>query len=246
MKSNFLKSHCITVHFYFIVVALCCSISNSLAAPADSISTNPMQYHKVTLDWNGPSILSESETTFSDYRFNVTFTSPSGQTFLVPGYFAADGNAAESSAVNGNVWRAHINPQETGGWTYAASFRTGDNIAISLEQNAGTPVTNSFHGSTGTFSVARTNKGGVDFRGKGKLQYVGEHFLRFTNREYFLKIAANSPEVFLQYEDFDNTNSNRDYEEHAIDWNPGDPDWQGDKGREIIGVVNYLSQIGIN
>ena len=131
-------------------------------------------------------------------------------------------------------------------WNYQASFRTGNNVAVNLAVNAGNPVSNSFNGSSGSFTVMPTNKGGLDFRGKGKLQYVGEHFLQFTNREYFLKVAANSPEVFLQYEDFDNTNSSRDYEDHADDWNLGDPQWKTNQGREIIGVVNYLSDIGIN
>lgn len=204
-----------------------------------------MQYHKVTLDWDGPN-LDELATTFNDYRLNVTFTSPSGKTFLVPGYFAADGDAAETSADSGNQWRAHINPQEIGEWSYVASFRTGNDIAINLSSTAGARVANSFDGSSGTFSVIRTNKSGLDFRGKGKLQYVGEHFLQFSNQEYFLKVAANSPEVFLQYEDFDNSTSNRDYEDHANDWNTGDPEWKNNQGTEIIGVVNYLSEVGIN
>lgn len=219
-------------------------ISNAYAT-ADFISTTPMQYHKVTLDWDGPS-LSESESTFSNYRLNVTFTSPSGNTFVVPGYFAADGNAAESSAANGNTWRAHINPQEIGRWSYQASFRTGNNVAINSNTNAGSAVANSFNDSSGTFNVVVSDKSGIDFRSKGKLQYVGEHFLQFSNREFFIKVAANSPEVFLQYEDFDNTNTNRDYQSHADDWNTGDPQWKDNRGREIIGVVNYLSETGIN
>jgi len=246
MKWKFLKPIKTVPSSCLVVIALFGLVTNTFAAPADSITAAPMQYHKVTLDWEGPIALTESSATFNNYRLNVTFTSPSGQTFLVPGYFAADGNAAESSAVAGNIWRVHINPQEIGEWSYAASFRTGNGIAISLAQNAGTAVVNSFNGSTGSFTVTRTNKSGIDFRGKGKLQYVGEHFLQFSNRQYFLKVAANSPEVFLQYEDFDNTDSNRNYEMHRDDWNPLDPDWQNGKGREIIGVVNYLSEIGIN
>ena len=245
MKLAFVKSSIIVVSVNSFIVTLLFFISNALAAPADSISTTPRLYHKVTLGWNGPT-LSESETTFNDYRLNVTFTSPSGKIFVVPGYFAADGNAAETSADNGNQWRVHINPQETGNWTYAVSFRTGNDIAIDLNSNAGASVANSFDGSSGAFNVITTNKSGLDFRGKGKLQYVGEHFLQFTNQEFFLKVAANSPEVFLQYADFDNTNSNRDYATHANDWNNGDPEWKNNQGTEIIGVVNYLSEIGIN
>lgn len=217
------------------------------AAPADFISASPMQYHKVTLQWNGPN-LTEAAATFNDYRLNVLFTSPSNKTYLVPGYFAADGNAANSSATQGNKWRAHINPQESGTWSYSVSFRTGTNLAISLNAGAGNAVSNSFDGSSGNFFVATTNKSanGRDFRGKGKLQYVGERYLRFSNGEYFLKVGPNSPEAFLQYEDFDNTNSSRRYSTHIPDWNAGDAVWKTDKGKGIVGAVNYIASQGMN
>ena len=245
MKLSFIGLNGMAKGAWLLTLALLCFNSPLHAAPADSISATPRQYHKVTLNWNGPT-LSESASTFNDYRLNVTFISPSGKEFLVPGYFAADGNASETSADRGNQWRVHINPQEIGNWTYSTSFRTGNNVAIDLNANAGSVVANSFDGSTGSFNVIATDKSGVDFRGKGKLQYVGEHFLQFTNQEFFLKVAANSPEVFLQYNDFDNTDSDRSYAQHANDWRNGDPEWKNNQGTEIIGVVNYLSDIGIN
>ncbi len=245
MNPKFIKFSIRVLHVHLVLAVFLGVLASAFAAPADSISATPRLYHKVTLAWNGPS-LEESAETFNDYRLNVIFTSPSGQTFLVPGYFAADGNAAQTSAVNGNQWRAHINPQEIGSWSYQVSFRTGSDLAIDLSQSAGASVPSSFDGSSGSFDVIETNKSGLDFRGKGKLQYVGEHFLQFTNQEFFLKVAANSPEVFLQYDDFDNTDSNRDYQDHAGDWNAGDPQWKTNQGREIVGVVNYLSEIGIN
>jgi hypothetical protein len=36
------------------------------------------------------------------------------------------------------------------------------------------------------------------------------------------------------------------YYNHAGDWNTGDPTWQGGKGTEIIGALNYLSSVGVN
>jgi len=55
------------------------------------------KFHKLTFTWDGTSAV-ESEMTFRDNRLNVTFTSPTGKTYKVPGYFAADGNAGETSA----------------------------------------------------------------------------------------------------------------------------------------------------
>jgi hypothetical protein len=63
-------------------------------------------WHKINITLMGPQS-SESGTPnpFRDYRLDVLFLGPSGQTYRVPGYYAADGNAAESGAVSGNKWR---------------------------------------------------------------------------------------------------------------------------------------------
>ncbi|MEZ5397228.1 MAG: DUF5060 domain-containing protein [Bryobacterales bacterium] len=49
----------------------------------------------------------------------------SGTSVEVPGYFAADGDAAESSASTGGVWRAVLLPSKTGEWTYRPPFGLG-------------------------------------------------------------------------------------------------------------------------
>ena len=88
------------------------------------------QWHKVTLDFERPSA-SETAATFRDHRLDVTFThAATGTKMTVPGYFAADGDAADSGATSGNVWRVHFNPPETGQWTWQASFRTGGDVAV--------------------------------------------------------------------------------------------------------------------
>ena len=202
------------------------------------------RYHKLTFTWDGLE-LEETDTTFRDYRLNVTFTSPTGKTYIVPGYFAADGNAGETSATSGDKWRCHFTALETGNWTYSAAFRTGTNIAISFDTNEGVPVP-SIDGETGFFSISETDKSGKDFRGKGKLQYVGEHFMQWTNGDYFMKIGSNSPENFFEYTGFDDTNSNRTYPNHIADWTTGDPTWKNQQGKGLIGAVNYLSDKGIN
>lgn len=82
----------------------------------------------------------------------------------MPGYFAADGNAAETSAKSGNKWRVHF----------------------------------------------ATDKTGRDIRGKGRLEYVNKHHLRFAGTgKYFMKGGADSPENFLAYNDFDDMPNNK-------------------------------------
>ncbi len=216
-----------------------------------SVTGELKRWHKVTLTLNGPSA---SETgnpnPFLDYAMKVTFTNGS-LTYVVPGYFAADGNAANTSAASGTRWRAHLSPDLTGTWTYTVSFTSGANVAV----NGGGAAVAPYHGKTGTFTVAETDKSGRDHRGKGRLQYVNKHHLRFKgNGEYFLKQGADSPENLLAYADFDGpfktdgTSDNyiKTWSAHAGDWKTGDPTWQGGKGKGLIGAVNYLAAEGMN
>jgi hypothetical protein len=220
-----------------------------------------MQWHKVTISFEGPALTESSEDNpFTNYRLDVTFSHGDRQ-YVVPGFYAADGHAAETGAEGGAIWQVRFRPDEEGEWTYSASFRKGEGVAVSDEPEAGEPI--AFDGATGKIVVGKSDKSGRDFRAKGRLQYVGERYLQFAgNGEYFLKGGADSPENFLAFKDFDGTHfggelKNRDgeakvqkslhaYAPHAADWKSGDPLWKGDKGKNIIGAVNYLAAEGMN
>src|SRR5512147_1942400 len=112
-------------------------------------------WHKVTLTLDGPqaSETDNDPNPFTDYRMDVTFTHESGSpSYKVPGYFAADGNAAESSASSGTKWRAHLSPDRTGKWAYKVSFTKGKNVAVE-EDTRGTPIAGC-DGASGSFNVA--------------------------------------------------------------------------------------------
>src|SRR4030095_4730742 len=130
---------------------------------------------------------------FLDYRVAVTFTHESGTpVYKVPGYFAADGDAGNSSAAAGNKWRAHLSPDKAGNWTYATSFVRGPGVAVG--SNAGEPVPGC-DGLSGSFMISPTDKSGRDFRSRGRLQYVSRRYLRFAgDGTYFLKAGPDSPE----------------------------------------------------
>lgn len=237
----------------------------SLAATTAEITGELKQWHKVTLSLEGPAAR-ESDTApnpFLDYRLDVTFTHESGApSYRVPGYFAADGKAAETSATAGRIWRAHLSPDKPGTWRYAVSFRRGTQLAVNA-QRAGEPV-DGCDGVSGTFVVEPTNKTARDFRAHGRLQYVGERYLRFAGSgNYFLKAGADSPENLLGYADFDGTRSNKPgsparpdeaapptvlktWSPHVRDWRDDDPTWQGGKGKGLIGALNYLASTGCN
>src|SRR5690606_28070801 len=88
---------------------------------------------------------------------------------------------------------------------------------------------------------------------KGRLEYVGERYLRFAGTgEYFLKAGPDAPETLLAYADFDGTRTInpsaplKTWTPHIRDWRPGDPQWKGQKGRGLIGALNYLAEKGCN
>jgi len=216
------------------------------------------KWHKVTLTFTGPQTSEKAKPNpFLDYRLNVTF-SKGEKRYIVPGYYAADGNAAQTSATAGNKWRVHFVPDEIGQWYYTASFRTGANIALS--NKSGSSV--AFDGVKGSFTVSATDKTGSDHRAKGLLKYVGKRYLQFAETgEHFLKGGADSPENFLGYADFDNTYDAGElkregeaaggkflhrYAPHVRDWRPGDPTWKNGKGKGIIGALNYLASKSMN
>ena len=239
-------------------LAVVIALAPSLARTADGkgevmIGGELKQWHKVTLTLDGPFARERDDdpNPFVDYRMTVAFKHDSGQpAYEVPGYFAADGRAAETSAKSGTKWRAHLSPDKPGKWTYRVSFVEGKQVAVS--DAAGSPAA-PFDGKAGSFVVGPTDKTGRDLRGKGRLQYVGKHHLRFAGSgEYFLKAGADAPETFLAYKDFDDTIERKanaplkTWGPHVRDWRSGDPTWQGGKGKGMIGAINYLAAKGCN
>ena len=216
----------------------------------DKILGELKKWHKVTLAFEGPNTAETADPNpFTDYRLNVTFKS-GDTTYLVPGYYAADGNAAETSADAGNVWLVHFCPDKTGTWTYAVSFRKGPDVAVNADPQAGASA-GFCDGASGSFAVGPTDKTGRDHRAKGRLQYVGKHHLRFAETgEYFVKGGADAPENFLAYDGFDNTPDNgkrrKSWGPHVKDWRSGDPQWQNGKGKGILGAIHYLAAKGMN
>jgi hypothetical protein len=208
------------------------------------------KWHKVSLAFQGPNAAETAvPNPFADYRLNVTFKN-GDTTYLVPGYYAADGNAAETSADSGNVWLVHFCPDKTGTWTYEASFRKGPDVAVNDDPQAGASA-GFCDGASGSFEIGPTDKTGRDHRAKGRLQYVGKHHLRFAETgEYFVKGGADAPENFLAYDGFDNTPDNgkrrKSWGPHVKDWHSGDPQWQNGKGKGILGAINYLAAKGMN
>ena len=197
----------------------------------------------VTLDFAGPSATTADSTPnpFLDYRLQVKFTSPAGKTYDVPGFFDGDGQGAQAGA----VWRVRFTPDEVGTWKYQASFRKGPQVAVSLDASAGEPA--GFDGAAGAFEVVEQDPAAPGFHKWGRLEYVGQHYLKFRDGPYWLKGGVDEPENLLAYKGFAGTpRATHQYAAHVQDWREGDPDWSDGAGKGIIGAVNYLASRHVN
>lgn len=211
-----------------------------------TISGTLQKWQPVTVDFAGPQAnASDNEPNpFLDYRLTVAFTAPSGKVLEVPGFFAGDG----VGGLSGNVWRAILSPEETGTWKFKASFREGRQCAISLDQATGKST--GFNGSSGKFDIASAPEDAPDFYRWGRLAYADAHYLKFRDGGYWIKGGTDSPEDFLGYAGFVNTEPGKfgghTFDAHGQDWREGDPDWDGGKGKNIIGAINYLASQDVN
>mgnify|MGYP003633201006 FL=1 len=222
---------------------------------AQKVSGELKKWHKLSLEFEGPNTSeSAEENPFLNYRLNVVFKhATTGKAYLIPGYYAADGDAGNTGSTTGNIWKVHFAPDETGEWSYEVDFKKGKWAAV---RTSGKLESAAFmDGASGKITIAQSDKSGRDFRSKGRLDYVGERYLKFAGTgQYFLKCGSDAPENLLAYDQFDGTFKNdghkdelvKTWEAHHQDWKEGDPTWNNGKGKELIGAINYLASKGMN
>ena len=209
-------------------------------------------WHPVTLDFEGPesSETANNPNPFLDFRLNVTFTGPDGSEVVVPGFFAGDGQGGGA----GDVWRCRFNPDQPGIWSYSASFRSGTGVAVSVAPSPGSA--HSFDQAHGSFAVLPRDTSAPGLLRDGRLEYVGEHYLKARDGDFFVKTGTNSPENFMAFAGFDDVQDNggvgiiHEYAPHRRDWRAGDPYFSsastGIDSKGIIGSLNYLGGQGVN
>jgi hypothetical protein len=228
------------------ITALLLACSETVAVSGSKqgvVSGELKKWHPVTVSFRGPNAgeTDNSPNPFLDYRLQVTFAGPGGQIYHVPGFFDGDGNGGGT----GNVWRVRFSPDQAGTWTYRASFRAGEAVAVDLNAAAG--KASHFDGASGSFTVGERDADAPGFLRWGRLEYVGKHYLKFRDGPFWVKGGTDCPENFLAYKGFDNTPQGRhQYARHVADWNPGDPDWGNGAGKGIIGALNYLASNHVN
>jgi hypothetical protein len=110
-----------------VVLLVSTALAQQSASRLAAVSTSGelRQWHKITLTLDGPDIseTANSPNPFLDFRLSATFVHETGApAYTIPGYFAGDGDAANSSATSGNKWRIHFAPDKTGRWDWHISF----------------------------------------------------------------------------------------------------------------------------
>ncbi len=233
--------------------------------PNVSITGTKKKWQFVTFNFDTSINTSETGSSphpFLDFRLNLRMTHVgSGEITHIPGFYAADGDAADTSADSGDKWRAMWTPNRTGAWEWRVThFVTGTNCAI--DPGASTTVADaSIDGAYGFLNIGAIPSGAEGFFAKGALRYVSKHYLQFAETgEYYLRNGIGSPENFLAYYEFDNTPGSTpcssspfvfDYSTHFNDWDSGDTAdaahiWASTKGENILGAINYVSGEGVN
>lgn len=217
------------------------------------------QWHTVTLSFSGPETSeTASDNPFLNYRLSVEFKHAETQ-YTIRGFYATDGNASETGADKGNIWKVRFTPDRIGKWNYSAVLHHQDSIALEDDLTKGVQI--DIPDSEGHFIVTESDKDGTDFRANGRLRASKGYYQFQDSKKYWIKGGANSPENLLAYIDFDDTYriqaSSEDgeasttdeihaYEPHLKDWKTGDPSWKNGKGKSLIGALNYLSSKGMN
>lgn len=240
----------------YLLLLLCCLSFFSIAQKVH-LTGESKKWHTIDLICEGPNCSETDEyNPFLNYRLNVRFVHPSTKKeYVVPGYFAADGNAGQTGAKKGNIWKVHFTPDEIGEWNYSIEFSKGKWMAV-RSRNWKVESAGYFDKASGTFFIEESDKMGNDFRAKGRLQYKGTRYLHFAEtNDIFYKCGPDAPENFLSYYAFDGNfqyDGHKDqlvkkWSAHLSDWQLGDPTWgMNQRGKEIIGAVNYLASKGLN
>ena len=217
------------------------------------------RWHTLTLSFKGPDT---SETAslnpFTDYRLLVHF-SHNGQEKVIRGFYSADGNAANTGADSGNVWQVRFTPDQIGQWSYKAYLYQGENVVLEDAIDAGKRI--QLANSAGAFQVTRSKATSPSFARLGTLYTDGRYYKTADQDQVWLKGGTNSPENLLAFNEFDQTyrvtSQNRDgeassgedihqFKPHHEDWRNGDPSWSQGRGKNMIGVMNYLADMGMN
>ncbi len=157
-----------------------CTVSAATEPRTSDVPTFA-KWAPIELRFKGPASRSRGEPNPFAIRFGVTFTSPRGIRYAVPGFYDGDGEGGP----DGRVWKVRFSADEVGVWRYAS--------------NASHDLLDDRRGSFRVLPVPDEAQG---FRRWGRLEAVGTpqnriRYLKFRDGPYWLKAGCDDPENFL-------------------------------------------------
>lgn len=146
---------------------------------------------------------------FMDYTLEVQYHAPDGSVHKRPGFYAGN-----------DQFKARHAPDRVGTHTYCAVLKHGGSV---------------IRKQTGSFLVTPIPQNAQGFYRYGRLVYVGDRYLKHVDGPYFLKGGTNSPENWLAYTGFPNTQDQNGSFLHSYTPHGG-----------IYGAIDYLADQGVN
>ncbi|MFC1923552.1 DUF5060 domain-containing protein, partial [Chloroflexota bacterium] len=153
------------------------------ATPTPTPIPSYQLYRTVEIAFTGPDSIGMGTPNPFLIVVDVAFTGPQGQIFTVPGFYDGDG----VGGMDGTIWKVRFSPDVSGLWTYNSS-----SMEPLLDGNSGF-----FEVTDGETCQTYIPGGMPDFSCFGRLEYSGEHYLKFANGHYWLKGGEDDPEDFL-------------------------------------------------
>lgn len=179
-----------SIHFaFFTLYFVLFIVSNAAIAQSNRHDTGCFaKWSKIEIQLTGPQSIGRGAPNPFAIAIDGVFTSPSGKSITVPGFYDGDGKRG----LDGNVWKVRFAADEVGKW----SFR-------SLSDNR------SLDGQTASFAVTEPPADVANFYRWGRLEAVGTaankiRYLKFRDGPYWLKAGCDDPENFLgKYKNYD-------------------------------------------
>ncbi len=153
-----------------------------LAVATAACSTEPgtlpayARWSKIELTFHGPLMHGLGNPNPFAVAFDVMFTAPDGRAFLVPGFYDGDGRGG----MDGDVWKVRFSADQNGTWSWYTQ---------SPEPK--------LNGLGGKILVVDPPVDAPDLYRLGRLEYVGERYLKFREGGYWIKAGADEPENWL-------------------------------------------------
>lgn len=177
----------LTILVFFFTSGVLLPPTNISAQPkVQQLGTFP-KWAKIEIPLAGPESVGRGNPNPFGIVVDGIFTSPSGKSVTIPGFYDGDGRGG----LDGNVWKVRFATGEVGKWSLQSQSENSK-----------------FNGQTASFTVSEPPPDAATFYHWGRLEAVGTaqntiRYLKFRDGPFWLKAGCDDPENFLgQYKNY--------------------------------------------